>query len=241
MGSICNGRYTNHACSASDNHLASCIENMWDGAEPKTLTWVIGPAMLLLPYKVKGLSPRRMPLNEAAASKAAALVGGAGGYTTGVGGGGGGNEGGGKYGGGGDNLGGGGEDLGGDGGGGCGGGGESKGEGVVGGGIEGDGEGGGNGNMGGGGGGDISGGGGGGDSMDAGGGDDNDSSADSDGDMSDVKSCCSSRAAVSLLRASFPAKLTCGDCMLMTSPAILTVEAPCLLVVRLMLLEPLTP
>ena len=78
MGSTCNGRYTIHACSASDNHLASCIEDKLDGAEPKTLTWVIGPAMLLLPYKVRGLSPRRMPLNQTAASKAVAFVGGAG-------------------------------------------------------------------------------------------------------------------------------------------------------------------
>ena len=69
---------------------------MLDGAEPQTLTWVIGPAMLLLPYKVRGLSPRRMPLNQAAASKAVAFVGGAGGGTTGVGGGGGGGEGGGE-------------------------------------------------------------------------------------------------------------------------------------------------
>ncbi len=83
---------------------------MLDGAEPEVLTWVIGPAMLLLPYKVRGLFPRRRPLNQAAASKAVTFVGGAGGGTTGVGGGGGGDEGGGG--------GGGGEGGGGDGGGG---------------------------------------------------------------------------------------------------------------------------
>ncbi len=59
--------------------------------------------------------------------------------------------------------------------------------------------------------------------------------------MASNDSCCSSRASVPLLRERFPAKPTCGASMLITSPAMLTVEAPCPLEVRLILLDPLTP